>query len=389
MSYASGAMSAENELLNRLLARVPASIAEMSAYVPDPTPVPVRLDANEAPALLPTLTTEERSALIDALAAIEPARYPDVRATALRAAIAKSLGVSGDQLVLGVGSDEVIAMLIATLARTEAGARPSILVPSPTFVMYRVSARVHGYDVLEVPLDADWDVDEGRVCQAIRETRPAIVFLATPNNPTSGAYDRARVTRIVELAASMDPPSVVVVDEAYLPFREACDPDPWQGTTGLDLLARYPNVVVLRTLSKVGLAAFRVGWAVAQPRLAAEIDKTLPYDLPTPSQAGALAAFGPLAGAIERHVTAIAIERERLLGELRRFERVRFGRTHANFVWMELEGIAASTVAANLKERGILVRSFAAYPTRIRASVGTRSDDDRFLESLDDIVRRT
>ena len=359
-----------SDVLRALLAaRTPTALAELKPYVPDPTPVAVRLDANEAPALLPTLTLDERRVLAEVLTSIEPARYPDVRATALRNALARKLAVAPEQLVIGVGSDEVIAMLLTTLGRGPT----SIVVPAPTFVMYRISARLHGIEVLEVPLDADWDVDEARTIAVIRERKPALVFLATPNNPTSGVYSLDRVERIIEAAAACDPPTAVVVDEAYLPFRG----DAWGAITGLDLLAKHPNVVVLRTFSKIGLAAFRVGWAVAHPLLAAEMEKTrLPYNLPTPSQVVATAALGPLAAAIDRHVAAIVAERTRvvaILGE-------RVGRTDANFAWMKVAD--APRVAATLKERGVLVRSFPAYSDRIRVSIGTREENDRFLEAL-------
>jgi len=370
-----------DEVVRALLeGRTPRALSELKAYVPDPTKVPIRLDANEAPALLPALHEHEKKLLADALAAIEPARYPDVRANELRDAIAQKLGVNGDQLVIGVGSDEVISILLSTLCRAPA----SIVVPSPTFVMYRISARVHGLDVLEVPLDSEWDLDDARMIELIRERRPAVVFLATPNNPTSGVYSFERVHRVIDAAAKVDPPTVVVVDEAYLPFRTAH----WNAVTGVELLAQHGNVVVLRTLSKIGLAAFRVGWAIAHPLLAAEMEKVrLPYNLPVPSQVAATLSLRDLAPAVDRHVRAIVAERARLLDELRRIPRAHFGRTDANFVWLGLEGASAADVVATLKARGILVRNFPAYPDRIRVSVGTAADDDQFLDALASVLR--
>jgi histidinol-phosphate aminotransferase len=363
-----------------IAARVPTAIAELHPYVPDPTVVPVRLDANEAPPLLPTLDDAERAAFQQALLAVEPARYPDVRAEKLRRVLAMRCAAHPSQLVIGCGSDEVIAMLLSTLARPIDGAPASIVVPTPTFVMYRVSARVHGLDVIEVPLDAAFDLDEGAIIEAIRARRPAVVFLATPNNPTSAAFDRGRVQRIVDAAEANDPPTVVVIDEAYLPFRLG-DADPWAGDTGLSFLARSPHVVVLRTLSKIGLAALRVGWMIAHPLLVAEVEKVrLPYDLPSYSQAGAVAALTSLSRAIDRHVTSIVTERARLVHELDR-ERLEHPRADANFVWLKLPRPAADVVAG-LKARGVMVRGFAAYPDRLRVTVGTPAQDDRFLEEL-------
>lgn len=361
-------------LLRSILeARLPAALGELKPYVPDPTKVPIRLDANEAPALLPTLDDHERALLRDALMAVEPARYPDVRANVLRAAIGEKFRIPGDRLVLGVGSDEVIAILLATLGK---GA-PKILVPTPTFVMYRVSARVHGYQVIEVPLDADWDLDTDRMVAAIEEHEPAITFLATPNNPTSGVFSEDRLEAVI--AASKR--GIVVVDEAYLAFRGQV------ARTGLDLLEKHANVVVFRTLSKIGLAALRVGFAVAHPLLAAEMEKVrLPYDLPSYSQAAAVCALGPLGPAIDRHVASIVSERARFIAELKNVPRVFHGRTDANFVWLGLEKKNAPDVVAHLKNKGIMVRGFPAHPDRIRVTVGTKQEDDRFLDVLREVT---
>ena len=375
-------MSDHDEVVRALLAaRVPESFATLHAYAPDPAPVAVRLDANEAPALLPTLRSEERLVLQQALSAVEPARYPDVRAGRLRGAIAQQLAVGEDQLCIGCGSDEVIAILLSTLGRPVHGAAPRVLVPSPTFVMYRVSARVHGYEVVEVPLDPACDLDEPAMLAALQRTRPAVLFLASPNNPTSSAFDRAKVERLVRAAAQLDPPTLVVVDEAYLPFRLG-DGDPWHGATGLDLLAAHGNVAVLRTLSKIGLAALRVGWLVGAPALVAQMEKArLPYDLPTYSQAVAEASFGALAPAIARHVGAIVDERRRVVGRLNALGGVSFPRPDANFVWLGVSRPAAD-VAAAMKRSGVLVRSFPAVADRLRITVGTPAEDDRMLEAL-------
>ncbi len=374
-------------LARALAARVPASFSELHPYVPDLASFPVRLDANEAPALLPTLRDDERAVWLAALGAVEPARYPDVRARALRHALATRLGVGDDELTIGCGSDEIIQILLATFARPANGRAPVVLVPSPSFVMYRVSARVHGYDVVDVPLDSAWDLDLDAMLAALREHRPAVVFLATPNNPTSGVFARDRVEAIIEEAARLEPPAIVVVDEAYLPFRLGPQ-DPWQGATGLDLRAGNPHVVVMRTLSKIGLAALRVGWLVGDPRLIGELEKArLPYDLPAYSQAAAVVALGPLAGAIERHVATIVEERARLVAALRAMSAAApldVGRPDGNFVWLGL-GRDSAPVVRGLKERGVLVRSFAAFPTRLRVSVGTGAECARFLEAFAEV----
>lgn len=369
-----------SELVDRLIsARVPASIATLSAYVPDRSIVQARLDANEAPAWLPTLTKEERAIWDDALTSIEPARYPDVRADALRDATSRALGVAHDRLVFGCGSDELIAMIVAAFGAPIDGRPARVLVPSPSFVMYGVSARVHGVEPVSVPLDDAWDLDVAAMTIAIERERPAAIFLATPNNPTAGAYSLDRVRALVRAAASIDPPSLVVVDEAYVAFRLG-DGDPWGGATGIDLLASDDHVIVLRTLSKIGLAALRVGFAVAAPSVAAQLDKVrLPYDLPTPSQVGATLAMTTLAPAIERHAKQIRAERARVRDALAAIG-VDAGRSDANFFWLDVGDGAA--VHAALRDRGVMVRAFAHSPRRVRVSVGSPADNDRFLAAI-------
>jgi histidinol-phosphate aminotransferase len=370
-----------NNVVARLIsARVPPAVASLSAYVPDRAIVgDARLDANEAPAWLPTLTVEERALWNDALTSIEPARYPDVRADALREATSRALGVAPNQLVFGCGSDELIAMIVAAFGAPIDGRPARVLVPSPSFVMYGVSARVHGVEPVSVPLDEDCDLDVAAMTTAMHRERPAVVFLATPNNPTAGAYSLARVRALIRVAATIDPPTLVVVDEAYLAFRLG-DGDPWNGVTGVDLLTDHDHVIVLRTLSKIGLAALRVGFAIAAPIVAEQLDKVrLPYDLPAPSQVGATLAMTSLAPAIERHVSSIRDERGRLLEALAALG-VDAGRSDANFFWLDVGDGAA--VQAALRDRRVMVRAFAHSPKRVRVSVGSRADNDRFVAAL-------
>src|SRR5262245_61873803 len=134
-------MPNDDALRALLAARVPEAISALRAYVPDPARVPVRLDANEAPPLLAALNDDERAAYLAAISRVELARYPDARADALRDAIAQRLAVDRDSLVIGCGSDEVIAIVLTTLARAIDGAPPRVLVPKPTFVMYAATAK--------------------------------------------------------------------------------------------------------------------------------------------------------------------------------------------------------------------------------------------------------
>ena len=350
-----------------------AELSELRSYEPHPGVFEVRLDANEAP---PLLSPEASAALAQAMIPAQYNRYPDPRSTALRAAIAAQHGASPDEILVGTGSDEIIALLLTALDRP----RPrvpvaAIVTPSPTFVMYRLSARARGYKVVEVPLDAAWDLDANGMKRAVEFARPNLIFVATPNNPTGTRVSVDRLRAVIEAA----PDALVIVDEAYIDFAGAGAEE--QGA----LRAAYPNVAVLRTLSKVGFAALRVGWLVAPAELVREIDKTRqPYNLPTPSQQGATFVLRELGAEIARTRDVVVAERERLTAGL---TALGFSVTpsEANFLWIECARPANEVVSA-LAARGVLVKSFHASGGRLlkrmRITVGLPGENDRLLHEI-------
>jgi histidinol-phosphate aminotransferase len=345
-------------------------LADLRVYAPAPGRFAVRLDANECP---PLLGPEARARLAQALAETELARYPDARAVDLRAAIASRCGATPEEILVGVGSDEVIAMLLTALSRPRPGAdAATIVTTSPTFVMYRASARARGLRVMEVPLDRGWDLDVAGMRRAIEIARPNLVFVASPNNPTGALMSEDRLEEVIAAA----PDSLVLVDEAYIDFAPR---------TQLALRRRHPNVAVLRTLSKIGFAALRVGWLIGPAYLVAELDKVrLPYNVPAPCQRAAVIALRDLAREIDRVAAAVVEERERLAAELRRLG-LEVAPSHANFVWVETRRPAGEVHQA-LAERGVLVRSFhgsgGRLARRIRITVGLREENDRLLAEL-------
>jgi histidinol-phosphate aminotransferase len=251
--------------LGPLEARVPEALRRSAAYeVPAPPRVIAKLDANELPYRLPV---ELRAELGRLLAEVAIERYPDPAASRLRAVVARQLGVAGDQLVFGNGSDELIAMLCSAFAARR-GARPAaILYPGPSFVYYQLSAIARGVEPIEVPLTASFELDEAAVLRGIEEHRPSVVFLALPNNPTGTLW---RVGFVAELAARHRDVAIIS-DEAYFAY---C------GATSLPVLADHPNLVVLRTLSKLGMAGLRVGFAISSPAIAGLLEKLRPpYNL--------------------------------------------------------------------------------------------------------------
>lgn len=350
--------------------------ADLSSYAPEKGDFAVRLDANEAP---PLLSEAARLRLAEVAASTAWHRYPDARQADLRRAIAKKLDVASDEVLAGTGSDEIITMLLTALGRTRAGCPcPTIVTTTPTFVMYRLSARARGMQVLEVPLDPDWDLADGSMLRAIEMSPPNIVFIATPNNPTGNAMAPQRLINVIEGATE----SLVVIDEAYADYASGHH---------LDLFRNHGNVAILRTLSKIGFASLRVGWLVGRPDLVREIDKVrLPYNLPTVSQRLAVTVLDELGDEVAAIAARVIEERERLTRLLSELPGTSVTSSQANFLWVKTE-LLAGDVFSRLAERGVLVRSFHARGGRLahqlRVTVGTRDENDVFLDALQEALR--
>jgi histidinol-phosphate aminotransferase len=355
-----------------LAALLRPELLDLTAYVPaDPPGIDVRLDANESP---PPRSPQIREAVVRAVEQVALERYPDARATRLRAQISARTGAKPGELLIGTGSDEVISLLATALARPREGSpQPVVLTPTPTFVMYRVTARAHGWKPVEVPLDKAWDLDVGQMERAIAMLRPSIIYVASPNNPTGNAMSAERIERIVAAASE----ALVIVDEAYGDFA---------GESLRAWRAKHANLGILRTLSKVGLAALRVGWLEADAALVREIDKARqPFNVSATSQAAAAGVLENAWGAVQEHVADIVRERGRVAGEIATTPGFEVTPSAANFVWVKTPRPAAEALEL-LRERGILVRSFHAWGGRLahqlRVTIGTPNENDRLLEGL-------
>jgi len=370
MDYAPGSVMAEpfSDIL------CPA-LAELSSYTPVMGQYAVRLDANEAPELLSS-AAKQRMAEVCAQAAWE--RYPDATASSLRQALASYSGVSPEEVLVGDGSDEIITMLMSAFSQPrDRSGSAVVMTTTPSFVMYRMSARVRGQRVLEVPLDASWDLALESMVRGIEQAPPNLIFIATPNNPTGNLANRERLERLIQAA----PRSLVVIDEAYIPYS---------GGDQLDLYRRYENVAVMRTLSKVGFAALRVGWLLARPALISEIDKVrLPYNMNTPAQLLGALAVTELAPEIRNIVSYVVAERERVSAALAALPGIHVTPSQANFLWFRSERPAAE-LFQGLQERGVLVRSFHSRGGRLanqlRVTIGTQEENDRFLSGLRELT---
>jgi histidinol-phosphate aminotransferase len=339
-------------------------IRALTAYhVPDSSGM-VKLDAMENPYRLPP---ELRSQLARLLEEAELNRYPDPGAAALKGRLRQALGVpDGMDLLLGNGSDELIQILAL------AGARPgaAVLGVEPSFVMFRMIATFAGARYVGVELREDFSLDAGRMLGEIERHRPGLVFIAYPNNPTGNLFDTGLIERVIEAA-----PGLVVVDEAYHTFA---------GASFVPRLARYPNLLVMRTLSKLGLAGVRLGALIGPGRWITELDKVrLPYNVSTLTQI--------VAGEVLRHdavltgqAAAIKLERGRLLQELRRMPGVTAYPSDANFILFKVSH--AERVFDGLKRRGVLIKSLHGshrlLTDCLRVTVGTPDENAAFLTAL-------
>ena len=344
-------------------------VLQQQAYAAEVIDCRIKLDANENPcALSPSL----QEAFLDRVRDVRLNRYPDAGAPLIRKRFARHYGVGEDMLMVGNGSDELIQILCAAMARRGA----ALLIPVPTFAMYRISGLNYGYRVVEVPLDAGFDLDVNAMAGAAFKKMPALTFLSYPNNPTGNCFSADRMEAVLDQSRG-----IVVVDEAYFNFS---------GKTFLPLIDRHDNLVILRTLSKVGFAAMRVGFLIGQPGLVHELDKVrLPYNLNALSQLAA-GFFLDHEAVFMEQIDAIVGERNRLWEKLKNLDGVQPFRSDANFIFFSC-AIEADDIYRKLLLQGILVKPFQ-YPrggrSCIRVTVGTTDENEAFIEALRSVIAK-
>jgi histidinol-phosphate aminotransferase len=354
------------------LAVIRDEVRAMAAYAVVPADGLVKLDAMENPFGLPAELAE---ALGRRLAQVALNRYPPAEPTDFKQRLARAMGVPSDMtLLLGNGSDELIHLVILACARPGA----VVLSPWPSFEMYAVSAKLDGCRFVAVPLREDFSLDAAALLEAVRAQRPAVTFVSWPNNPTGNLFDREVVAAVIAAAA----PGLVVIDEAYLPFAQ----DTW-----MPRLSRYPNLLVLRTLSKLGLAGIRLGYLAGRPAWLTEINKLRPpYNVNVLTLATAEFLLDHLA-VLDGQAAALRAERARLMERLRQLHGVTPFESAANFVLLRVGDHArADAVFEGLRRRGILIKNRTrVHPLLegcVRTTVGTPAENDRFLDALRELV---
>lgn len=327
------------------------------------TPSRIKMDANESPFDPPE---EIRQEISQGLRNIHFNRYPDPGAVTLKKRISEYLQVEPERLMLGNGSDELIGYLITAFTGQNSG----VLFPSPTFSMYGIIARAQGQTAIEVPLDDQFQIDSTVFLQAVRKHSPQIVFLASPNNPTGNGFPEEAVLRILE-----ETHAIVVADEAYIDFSNH--------PGFIKHLQTTPNLVILRTLSKIGMAALRIGILVSSREVIGELEKVrLPYNINTFSQAAASALLSH-PEALKKQIRMIIEERNRLFESMSGIKEIQTYPSQANFILFRTQG--AEELYRGLLKAGILVRNLnqpGPLQGCLRVTVGMPEENTEFLEHL-------
>lgn len=344
--------------------------AEIRALTPYHVPSAqglIKLDAMENPYGWPPEMIE---AWLAELRKVSLNRYPDPGARVLKARIREVMAIPHDaDLMLGNGSDELIQLVIMALAIPGS----VVLAPEPSFVMYRMIAHFMGMDYVGVPLRAEnFALDMTAMQKAMEHHRPAVVFLAYPNNPTGNRFAEQEVRRLI-----LSAPGLVVVDEAYFPFAEH---------SFLDSLAEFDNLLIMRTVSKMGLAGLRLGLLIGSPHWLSEFDKIrLPYNINSLTQASAEFAL--------KHQTLlydqayrIRQDRTRLLTGLNALPGITAFPSEANFILFRVAPGETGTLFTALREAGILIKNLSPHggllQDCLRVTVGTPHENQAFLEAL-------
>jgi histidinol-phosphate aminotransferase len=317
----------------------------------------VKLDAMENPYPLPSALRRE---LAEVLSRVELNRYPEPTGRKLRALIGRRMNVpQGMELLLGNGSDELIQIVSLALARPGAVA----MYPSPTFVMYSMNAILTGMKGIAVPLREDYSFDADAFIARMQAEKPALVFIAYPNNPTGALYPEEEIARVIRAC-----PGLVVLDEAYHVFARK---------SFMPRLSEFPNLVVVRTVSKLGLAGIRLGYMAGRPEWIREFNKVRQaYNVNVLTQAAALFVLERLQ-VLEEQAERIRADRAALGEAIAALPGARVFPSEANFFLVRVPD--ADATYASLKRQGVLVRNLhPGLENCLRINVGT-PDENRIL----------
>jgi len=342
-------------------------IYRQSGYVAPEQSGAVKLDSNENPF---SIQEPLKRILTEKILGVDLNRYPEAGSPELRERFAEYYGVKKNMIMPGNGSDELIQILCMTVR----GRIKGVLVPVPTFSMYKIIALNTGCRVIEVPLDKKFDLDVDAITANIKSNFPALIFLSCPNSPTGNLFNRARIEAVIRKT-----PGLVVIDEAYGAF---CGP------SLLPLLKKYDNVIFLKTVSKLGMASIRLGFLIGHPDMIAQLDKVrLPYNINALSQTAA-GFFLDHQDEFTKQIKEITVRRDELYQGLKTIKWIKAYPSRANFIFFSC-AFDSNRIYNKLVEKGIIVKNLNLPPLMtncIRVTVGTKKENEAFLKALQDIA---
>ncbi len=346
---------------------VAKGIFEQSGYIAPEVTGAIKMDANENPI---SLQEPLKKKLLEEMGRVDLNRYPVAGAPQLRNRFAQYYGVAKDMVMLGNGSDE----LIQTLCLALKGKINGVLVPVPTFSMYKIIAVNTGNKVEEVLLDKKFDLDVDAILDKIKSNFPALIFLSYPNSPTGNLFSRKKIETIIK-----NTPGIVVIDEAYASFS---------GQTLLPLLKKYDNLIFLNTLSKLGLASMRLGLLIGNRDIVAQLDKVrLPYNVNSLSQIAAN-FFLNYQDEFSKQVAEIIKRREELCLGLKEIAGIKLYPSQANFIFFSC-AFDSNRIYNKLFAEGIIVKNLnlpPLMPNCMRVTVGNRKENEAFLRALKSVI---
>ncbi|NIP29479.1 MAG: histidinol-phosphate transaminase [Candidatus Dadabacteria bacterium] len=322
----------------------------------------IKLDGNESPYdLYPDL----KDIILKDLEELQLNRYPDPDFLSIKSKLANLHSITEEGILLGNGSDEIIQMLITVFS----GKSGKILVPSPTFSMYKLTGIALNKEVLETDLDEDFDLDLNEILKTIDNEDPDLIFFATPNNPTGNSFSKKKILEILE-----NTNAIVIIDEAYFDYSK---------DTFLPYMEKYDQLMILRTMSKIGLASLRLGFLFGQPDLIKELNKArLPYNINSFSQSLMNIVLDNLE-LIENNVEEIIAEREKLKNKLSKISGFKVYPSDANFFFIKTQD--ADFLFNELVKKDILIRNFnkpGRLENCVRITIGTPSENEYLIQAL-------
>ena len=351
-----------------LIQLVKKKVQSLKAYHVENIDCEIKLHANENSFPLPPEILKQFEEVFQST---ELNRYPDPDCGTLKQTIAKRLNVLPENLAIGNGSDELIQILLQVFC--DFG--ETVGFPDPTFAMYAIIAQGMGLKSQTYPLNDQWDFKAKPFLESLEKSQARIAFISYPNNPTGNCFSAPEVQKVIENFSG-----IVVLDEAYHDFA---------GKSFISELPKHNNLVILRSLSKIGLAALRVGYAVADPLIINQIDKVrLPYNSNSLSQSLAdrlLNNFAP----VQKQLDALIKERNEMIQKLSKFKTLTVFPSDANFVLFRVEQDAGA-IFKQLMESGILIRNLSSHPRLkncLRVTIGTPDENKAFLGKMSHIIK--